>query len=345
MRRAGIWVLLMMFLVCFAVICPAPKASADITIRVADIYPEGHALRVGGIEFFMKEVEKRSQGKVKFDYYGASTLVKGGDIPDAVIAGTAQMGNMVYVGKKLPIFFFPQLPGTWTDEEVVKAGKAMWNVMKTGMVAEGFDKLGLKLISGYHTTGFQVGTTKKPVRRLSDIKGLKIRVAGSVLPKSWAAIGAVPVSMPIGDAFEGMERGVLDGVSLAIPSFKAYAFFELLKYGCVNMNIGGYPTVYTINKKFFNSLPFDIQKILETVGELTGEHGAQFYLDTAKKDLVLWEKKGIEINLLPPEDKAEMKKRLEPIWDEWIQDMEKRGYKARDLVKRWQDELKAMGIK
>ncbi len=345
MRRLGVSVLLMMFVTGFTVVCPATEASAVITIRVADIYPEGHALRVGGIEFFMKEVEKRSQGKVKFDYYGASTLVKGGDIPDAVIAGTAHIGNMVYVGKKIPIIFFVQLPGLWSDDDVVPVSKAMWKVIKKGLIADEFDKIGLKLIYGYSTTGYQVGTNKKPVRKLADMKGLKVRVAGTLLPKTLSALGAVPVSMPIGDAFEGMERGVLDGVSLAIPSFKAYAFFELLKYGCVNLDMGGYPTTYTINKKFFNSLPSDIQMLMEIVGELTVVHGAKFYLDTTKKDLAYWKSKGIEVNRLPSKDKAKAKELIQSVWEDWMQDMEKRGYKARDFVKLWENALEDMGIK
>jgi len=252
---------------------------------------------------------------------------------------------MVYVGKKVPIFFFTQLPGTWSDDQVVQASKAAWAVAKTGEIKESFDKLGLKLIYGLHTTGFHVGTTKKPVRRLSDLKGLKIRVAGSVLPKTLATLGAIPVSMPVGDAFEGMERGVLDGIALAIPSFKSYPFFEIIKYGCINMGIGAYPTMYAMNKKFFNSLSPDLQEILEKTGELTVEHCSTFYRDAVKKDLELWKKQGIEINKLPPEDKTEMNEILKTVWTEWIGDMEKRNYKARILVDKWQTELEAQGIK
>jgi len=52
------------------------------------------------------------------------------------------------------------------------------------------------------TTGYQIMTTKKPVRRLSDIEGMKFRVAGSVLPHSIKGLGGVPVSMSMGEVYE-----------------------------------------------------------------------------------------------------------------------------------------------
>ncbi len=315
------------------------QASAVITIRVADVYPAGHPIRIGTCEFFQKEVEKRAKGKVKFDYYPHSTLVKGPDIADAVAAGTAHIGVMLYAAK-VPLQFFPQLPGAYSDEETVAASVAMWKFAKTSVVEKEFEKVGLKLVTGITTPTYQIMTTRRVIRTIGDLKGLKVRVAGSILPKTIAAVGAVPVSMAIGEAYEAMERGILDGIGISIPSVKAYAFYDLIKYACINLDMGGYPAFYAINKKFWDGLPADVKKIMDDVGDLAAKHGAQYDLNEVKKDLETWKAKGIELTRISTADKKELNRRMAPVWDSWIEDMEKRGYPARQMVKDWKAALK-----
>ena len=160
---------------------PKPPAAGEVTtLRVACIYPMGHPLGIG-FHFFMSKVEARTDGRVVFDYYPASTLIKGPDILDGVIAGSAHIGNMVYAGKMAPWMFFTQLPGVYPDEEMVLASKAMYKVSIGGMPEEEWGKLGVKPLYSLTTSNYQIYTPKKAVKSVAEALDLPLNVFAEVL--------------------------------------------------------------------------------------------------------------------------------------------------------------------
>jgi TRAP-type C4-dicarboxylate transport system substrate-binding protein len=322
--------------------CPAPAAD-QVTLRVADFYPPGHPIRKGFLEAWAAPLEKRTNGRVKIDYYGHESLVKAKDILDATINGVADIGNMTYAGSRVPLIFYQQLPGVYEDDQTVGAARAMWKIHKKYVTPE-FEKLGLKLLYVNSTTGYQVMTTKQAIRKLSDVQGMKFRVAGSVLPHSVKALGGVPVSMTMGEVYEAMERGVVDGIALSVPSVKAYAFYEILKYATVNCNLGGYPSYFAMNMKTWNSLPDDIKKTIEDMALEATTNSTQIGVDQLNSDLNAWKQKGIEIIRLPKEDAAKAAEILAPVWGSWTKAMSEKGYPMKALVADWQKALAEEGI-
>lgn len=343
------------FLIWGAVLCVAllagpaftmPQAQAadkPIVLRVTDFYPASHPIGQGFRKFFMAELEKKSGGRIKMDYYGQGTLVKARDMFDATAAGTADIGNMVYAGSKVPLMYFQQLPGVYSDEESVRSARAFWTVSQK-YVAPIFEKKGLKLLFGFTTSGYQIMTTKVPMRKLEDIKGLKLRATGSVLPNSVKALGAVPVSMPASSAYEAMERKVLDGIALAVPSVKSYSFYELIKYATINANLGGYPIYYAMNIRTWKKLPKDIQKIITDMSSQVTAQTTDFYVKRVKNDLGAWEKKGIELIKLPKSETAKEVKLLASVWAKWIGKMEAKGAPMKDLIRDWKKALAKEGL-
>lgn len=323
---------------------PSPAMAADpISLRVADFYPPGHPIRKGFLDAFAAPLEKKTNGRVKINYYGHESLVKAKDILDATISGVADIGNMTYAGSRIPLIFFQQLPGVFPDEQTVGAARAMWKIHKT-YVAPEFEKLGLKLLYVNSTTGYQIMTTKKPIRRISDIKGMKFRVAGSVLPHSIKGLGGVPVSMTMGEVYEAMERGVVDGIALSVPSVKAYAFYEIIKYATVNCNMGGYPSYFAMNMKKWDSLPGDIKKVIEDMALEVVSNSTQIGVNRVESDIAEWKKKGIEVIKLPKEDAEKAAELLAPVWGAWTESMSKKGHPMKALVKDWQKALAEEGI-
>jgi TRAP-type C4-dicarboxylate transport system substrate-binding protein len=314
------------------------QAAKPTVLRVTDFYPDAHPIGQGFRKYFIPELEKKSGGRVKIDYYGQETLVKARDMFDATAAGTADIGNMVYAGSKVPLMYFQQLPGVYDDEESVRAALAFWSVSQK-YVAPLFEKKGLKLLYGFTTTGYQVMTTQKPVRKIADFKGLKVRASGSVLPNSVKAMQSVPVNMPASDAYEALERRVLDGIALAVPSVKGYSFYELIKYATINANLGGYPIYYAMNIKTWQKLPKDIQKILDDMSTPVTAKTTDYYLQQVSTDLNDWKKKGIELIRLPKEETKKAAKMLAPVWAKWVSDMQAKGMPMKDLIADWQKAL------
>jgi TRAP-type C4-dicarboxylate transport system substrate-binding protein len=319
------------------------QAAEALVLRVTDLYPEKHPIGQGFLKYFAEPLEKRSGGRIKVDYYGQQTLVKARDMFDATVSGTADIGNMVYAGSKVPLIYFQQLPGVYSDDESVRSAKAFWQVSKK-YIAPLFEEKGLKLLYGFTTSGYQLITSKKAVRTIDDFKGLKVRSAGAVLPKSVKALGGVPVSISIGEAYEALERRVIDGISIAVPSVKSYSFYELIKYATINADLGGYPVYYAMNLKTWNKLPDDIRKMIVDMSDNVTSQTTEFYVKRVHQDMQEWKEKGIELIKLSSAENKKKAKMLSSVWAEWINGMDAKGFPIKDLILDWEKALAAEGL-
>ena len=107
--------------------------------------------------------------------------------------------------------------------------------------------------------------SKRPIRTVSDFKGLKVRTFGAVNPKMFKALGAVPVSMTHADAYDGLQRGTLDAVYLTWTGFYVLKLFEVAKYiSDVNFGaIGGY--LNYVNLDLWNSWPQNLKTLFNQI--------------------------------------------------------------------------------
>ena len=323
-----------------------PTPEAPLTIKMADIFKPGHPLN-DGIMYFINVVEQRTNGAIKFEHYGAQQVVKGPDILDAVVDGTMQMGNSIYMSAKLPMLFIPQLPGAYEDKDE-RAVSLIWHDMVTDESKYWFkqmDGYGVRPLIGYVTNNYQVLTTEKPIRTLDDLAGVKMRVSGAVLPKTIEKLGATGVSMTTGDAYEALQRGIVDGASHPKATWGGLAYFELMKYATINFNLGATSCNYFISNSVWDSLPGDIQKIMTEAGREASAYTGQHYYEVGEADVVgKWKDAGIEVINLPAADQARVAQLIAPVKAEWIADFEAKGIPAGELVQDWEDQLKKAGL-
>jgi TRAP-type C4-dicarboxylate transport system substrate-binding protein len=136
----------------------------------------------------------------------------------------------------------------------------------------------------FHGSGpFLLQTLKKPVRRLEDLKGLKIRAIG-VMADAVKGLGATCVPMEMADVYESLRRGTLDGIFGPFEQLKGWKTGELIKYVTTSWRVGVSAVAYVVmNKDKWNSLPPDIKKIFDEVS-------AEF----KEKYLVMWVEIDIE---------------------------------------------------
>lgn len=291
------------------------KGGETVTLRVADIYSKQHELYKDGIKPYMDKVEKKSGGRIKFKFYPSEQLAKGSDIPQAVQSGTADIGNVLYLGNRAPLMYVVQLPGMFSDDQVVSASQAFWKfVQKNKTMQQNFKKLSMHPLWCYTVTNYQIMFTSRDVSTLADVHGKQIRASGAVLPYSVEAVGASSVDMDIGEATGAFNRGVIDGIALSVPSVKAYGFYDLIKSAIVNLNMGGFPVCYTINNSTWESLSAKDQNILLSVGNQSVAHVSKALKAQVKEDLAGWRKRGITTNTI---DEAQAKKQFSGVEKKW----------------------------
>lgn len=205
---------------------------------------------------------------LKAEFYHSGSVYKAKEILPAVTSGSIDIVGITaisYIEGSIPSLGASALPFVWTNPlthiEGTKKGSPYFNY-----VDRQFQKIGLKLL-GLTCGGPQEWICRKPIRKLEDWKNVKFRVAGATYAKAAQALGAVPVSMPSGEIYTSLQRGVVDGALVPDLTIQTRKLFEIAKYqinaGAFNQELPCY-----INKAKFDSLSKDQKKVVENAGVL-----------------------------------------------------------------------------
>jgi TRAP-type C4-dicarboxylate transport system substrate-binding protein len=303
-------------------------ASAEpIEISYANLFPPTH-IQSKLPESWCKEVEKRTNGKVKMTYYPGGTLLKGPKIFSGVLDGIADMGNSVLGYSR----------GVFPSMEAIDLPMGYPNaIVATKVINDFYNRFKPKPLSKvkvmyFHAHGPGILHSKKAVRKLEDIKGMKVRSYG-FNAKMTAALGAVPVAMAQPGVYEALQKGVADATFSPSEVLKGWKQAEVIKYTTKCYSVGytaGFFVVMNLDK--WNSLPKDVQKVIEAVNiewvakygeawEKSDEEGLKFSLGL-----------GNEVIPLSKEESDRWAKAVAPVVDAYIQAAAKKGLPGKEYV-------------
>ncbi len=218
-----------------------------------------------------KEVEKRTNGGVKIYFYPGQTLTKAAQCYDGVVSDISDIGMscLLYTRGRFPLMDFINLPfGN-------PSGK-----FATAIINEVYEKFKPKELSDVkvlylhaHGPGF-IHLKKRPVHRLEDLRGLKIRCPGSVAD-TLRALGATPVSMPMPEVYQALQKGVVQGAVYPMETNKGWKMAEVIDYSIANYSIAYSVGFFVVmNKKKWNELPEKYKKIINKIDiEWAKKHG------------------------------------------------------------------------
>jgi TRAP-type C4-dicarboxylate transport system substrate-binding protein len=190
---------------------------------------------------------------------------------------------------------------------------------------------GVKVLSIFTTDGFQLAT-KKPVTKIEDINGMKLRAPGGNVLAFMKSLGASPVSIPIGGVYQAMEKGICEGNLTPYEAHEQINTQELTKY-VLDCNVAQSTFMVIMNQKKYDSLPADVKKVIDANSGLAGAltYTDAFDTTTAKiKDK--FTKAGVKITEMTPEEEAKWIAAAKPIQDKWVADMTAQGYPAKEVL-------------
>ena len=262
-------------------------------------------------------VEKRAGGRIKVEIYPASQI---GSIPrmiEGLQLGTleAWIGPPEFIVGHDPRFQVLGAPGIFTDMEhayrVLADPKFRDTVLSLG---EAKSMKGVSLIV-YGPTSY---ATRKPVRKLDDFKGLKIRVFASPMQTlAVARLGATAAPMPLDEVFPALQRGAIDGNRTGITIFTTFKYYDILKTVTETHDAMVF-SIAMVSKLWYDKLPPDLQKVLAEEGEAVQKELFDWTVDFNNKGRQTWTEKSGELIKLSPADQAEMIKRLSTVGDEVV---------------------------
>ena len=277
-----------------------------------------------------QEVEKRTDGKVKITFYMSQTLVKARDSYDAVVNGIADISwaaNSLTPGR-FPLSSVLELP--FVSPNTFVGSHAMLDLYKKyPQIRDEFKDV--HMLSPWVTLPYELHMVSKPVKTLEDVKGMKfgtLAAARAVLE----GLGAVPVTMALPKIYQTVEKGVVDGSCLAWGAYNTWKLFEVTKYH-TNARLGGVVYWTAMNKKKWESLPEDVQKVINEVSaEMLPDAICAAVSGEMKKGIKTSQDKGHEIYDLPPAEMARWRATAKPAWDAWVKEMEAKGLPGKAVL-------------
>ncbi|BFU76958.1 TRAP transporter substrate-binding protein [Arcobacter sp. 15-2] len=275
-------------------------------------------------DFFEKRLEELSGGKIDVQVYPSSQLYKDNAVLKALTLDSVQMAAPSFskFGKIVPQLALFDLPFVFKDLDHlhrVQDGE-VGQKLKDMVTAKGIVAL------NYWDNGFkQFSSNEKPVLMPDDAKGQKFRIMSSkVLEAQFHAVGANPQMMPFSEVYSGLQQGVIDAAENPISNIYTKKFHEVQKY--LSISDHGYlGYLVVMSKKFWNSLPEDLQKdVTQAMNEATQKE-REYALDLNMKQLDLikeYAKKTgkIEIFTLTDEQKEAWRKKVSTIYPEFYSD-------------------------
>lgn len=269
---------------------------------------------------YLDELEKRTNGAVKFERYDAGSLAPGPALLESLSAGIADTAGICppYYRGEMPLHQLTVLPG-FSEYPYPKAMAWYRLYERVPELMGELKKHNIKLLSVQALKASGV-FSKKPIRSISDLKGMKLRVLG-YQAELLAALGGVPVSMATSEIYEAMSKGTIDGHIHNSPAIIAFGTFELAKY-YTEFNFGDPVFLIGMNQNTFNRLPDSVKKVID---EMTVE-GIQKSVEACARGNHKLDKKmkevGIEFIKPTAADAAKVTECADQILAKWVKEME-----------------------
>ena len=297
---------------------PSASAAAEnkdgkITIRVAHIEAEDRSTHKSLLKF-KEYVEKESNNRVSIEIFPNGLLGGDKESIEGVELGTIQMSlpAVSVLSSYDPKFGLIDMPFLFkSDEAIFKAldNELGANYDKT-LEEKGFHNL------GYNYNGPRcISNNARPINEPKDLEGLKIRVMESpVFIDMFKALGANPTPMSFGEIFTALQQGTVSGQENAPSLVYASKFYEVQKYYSITDHTYSVMAIL-MNKKFFNDLPEDIQKIITTGAN---EHLIKYQRELERSENADYIKKlertGMKVNFITPENHAKFVEAVKPVY-------------------------------
>lgn len=310
---------------------PAWSASPAPLILKTSLFTPAGIPYVKANGWILQEIEKRSQGRIKFEYYYSGSLLPAKETVAGLKTGVADMGiaSGAYEPGKLPILTVLSLP--MAGARFFSSAMATADLMELPEAKAELDRYNIRFLSFWQNTSYGLWSIK-PIKTIADMKGKKIRAVGeqATFIKD---LGGVPVSMVVTETYNALQRGTVDG-TLANPIFAFdYKFNEVCPY-YNSLMFGNVGYVLAINKDSWKKIPPDIQKLFVELREEAAKVGHDIYETAGWKNIEEAQAKKKVTIFKPSEEDLALARKVaqDTVWKDWVEKTNKKGLPARKIL-------------
>ena len=273
-------------------------------LRYANFVPESNPTSKADI-FVAEELTKRTNGRVKVTMYHGGSMGKSTEMIDLVGEGAIEIGNFSsgYNFARLPMQAFFGVPIVMKDAtmtgKLLRAAAETQKQMQADWKKNNLHPFNFRGLPPYRLIA------TKPLKKMEDLKGLRVRTFGKTSPKIFKNLGAVPVNMTVGEAYEGLQRGSVDAVFLPWAGMYVYKLHEVAKYvSDINFGADGCYVSY-VNLDVWNSWPQNLKDLFNEIVTEAEIMSDQMVDGIDKKLLGAMQQAGAELVHFEDQDKLE----------------------------------------
>jgi TRAP-type C4-dicarboxylate transport system substrate-binding protein len=321
----------------FSTFCLVPSLWAKTRELSLGVFSGSEHYHTRALKAWAKDVEDGTGGRIKIVIYPGGTLSKGPHAYNALIKGVQDISTACngWTKGRFPLTGVVDLPvGMKTS---VQASLVTWDFYNKFRPKE-WDEVKLLYLFNHGHAFFH---TKNEVRKVEDLKGMRIRSTGNDAPVV-SITGATAVGMPMSESYIALQKGIVDGILCNFGAMKGWKLGEVTKWH-LDSPVVGCAFWVAMNRDVWNSLSPDLQKIIDEVSErhviLTGK--AWENSDVTGRQFV--QSLGNNIVTIPPEEESKFQKVFKPILDDYVKKMEEKGLPGqealdyvRSLVKKYE---------
>ncbi|KPW34513.1 TRAP dicarboxylate transporter-DctP subunit [Pseudomonas coronafaciens pv. atropurpurea] len=298
------------------VFCVACTPKEDIKIKFAEVHPAGYAPVVAE-QNMGKKLEEQSKGEISFKMYAGGVLGSEKEVVEQVQSGAVQMTrvSLGIVGPVVPDVNVFNLPFVFRDQAHMRT------IIDGEIGQEILDKITNSQFNMVALAWMDGGTrnlyTKKPVRQISDLKGMKIRVQGNpVFIETINDMGGNGIAMATGEIFSALQTGVIDGAENNPPTYFQHNHYQNAKFFTITEHLI-LPEPIVMAKTTWEKLNPDQQALVKKLAR-----------EAQMEERVLWDKSsadaetklkaaGVEFITLTPEQKKAFYDATQPVRDKF----------------------------
>ncbi|MGH8796243.1 MAG: TRAP transporter substrate-binding protein [Caldimonas sp.] len=318
----------------------ATSASAQTVLTMSSWVPPTHSLTRDVLMVWAKNVEKATHGRVKFEMLPKAPASPPGTF-DAVRDDLVDVSFVTasYTPARFALPYLAELPGAGATAEInsVAYSRIHWKYLQAADEYKGVKLLGVFT----HGPG-QMFTSSKKITSVADLAGLKIRTGGGISEAAAKLLGASPLVKPAPESYELLSSGVVDGLFFPSESIQSFKLEKVVKYATFFPG-GFYCSAFGffMNQDKWDKLPKqDQDAIMSVSGEALARLAGRSWDAADRGGIEAMKAAGVTITEASPAFVADVRKRTEPLVQDWIKSANAKGVDGAKVFAAFHEELK-----
>lgn len=291
-------------------------------------------------QWLVDEFAKRTDGKDKIEVFWGGSVAKTKEIPDALAAGVGDFGDIItpYFPDRMPLnnavgFFIPQPMDTLQVGQFMEKMHAEYPQFDKELASQNLHAMGFRPLENYGLL------CTKPVHNLEEMKGLRIRSYGFAYPALIEAMGATPVSIATAEAYEALQRNMIDCTPIGPALARGWKYDEVAKY-YIEVPFGAsFGHLLAMNLDTYNSMDDKTKAIVDQLGKDYLVEYAKVLKQDEERVREEWKGKlGVEVIDFPKDELLKVidDPKIQSVRQEWVDKANAAGVPADKIIKNFQ---------